>query len=173
MGWWSAHWTQQSPPQSRGPWDEGLGTTEPPSHGPRSLYRQKTDCHTTSDFSYHPKADGAACMSLYSQRGQQGPGSHVLQPPSTHRLRRQGLGELGTEKSRSPTSSSPEQQAKGWTGFLGEGYTAAVTLKECPQPYLLWGMSLGHSNMTVTRALWSQAVPHPMPRTLCPAYFGM
>lgn len=39
---------------------------------------------------------------------------------SSHRYET-GLGELGTEESKNPTSSSREQQAKGRAGLLREG----------------------------------------------------
>lgn len=40
---------------------------------------------------------------------------------SPHRFETTDLGDLGTEESRNPTSSSRAQQAEGRAGFLGEG----------------------------------------------------
>ena len=80
MRWWSASWTQQSPPQSRLLGMRGWGL-QSPSHDARSFDRQGTNCHTTSDFHYHPWADGPACLGLRGQGDNRDLGGCVLQHP--------------------------------------------------------------------------------------------
>lgn len=84
-GCWSVSWTQESPPQRGLLGMRGWGATEHHLMALGPSTGGGTNCHATGDFSYHPWADGPACLGLCG-REQQGLGGHVLQPPKPSQI---------------------------------------------------------------------------------------
>lgn len=134
MGWWSASWMQQSPPQNRllGTGGRGLHSS---SHGTKSLDRQGTS-HITRDFGYH-----AELMVQHAWACRQGDSRDLAamcsSTQSSHRYETTGPGGAGNRGVKKPDIIFKTTAGRGPGWLRGGGCTAAVTCKGFPQSYLL------------------------------------